>query len=146
MLFVCCSVAQSCQTLRPHGLQHTRLPCPSPSPGVCLNSCPLSQWRHPAISSSVPPLSSCPQSFPASGYMRYLFTVTGFLVMVSKTYLLEYLEKLWRRGNQNNQISVYICLKLVWEKKKSRQRSSVIRIKCQHLKIIGVCITAFKKS
>ena len=78
--------------------------------------------------------------------MRYLFAVTGFLVMVSKTYPLEYLEKLWRRGNQNNQISVYICLKLVWEKKMSRQRSSVIRIKCQHLKIVGVCITAFKKS
>ena len=51
----------------PHGLQHTRLPCSSPSPGACSNSCPLSQWRHPTISSSVVPFSSCLQSFPASG-------------------------------------------------------------------------------
>ena len=52
--------------LWPHGLQHTRLPCPLLSPGVCSNSCPLSQWCHPTISSSVTPFSSCPQSFPAS--------------------------------------------------------------------------------
>ena len=54
-------------SLQPHGLQHTRLPCPSLSPRVCSNSCPLSQWCHPFISSSVIPFSSCPQSFPASG-------------------------------------------------------------------------------
>ena len=54
-------------SLRPHGLQHARLPCSSPSPGACSNSCPLSQWCHPTISSSVIPFSSCPQSFPASG-------------------------------------------------------------------------------
>ena len=53
--------------LRPHGLQHTRPPCPSPTPGVYSNSCPLSWWCHPTISSSVVPFSSCPQSFPASG-------------------------------------------------------------------------------
>ena len=51
-------------SLWPHGLQHSRLPCPSPSPRVCSNSCPLSQWCHPIISSSVVPFSSCPQSFP----------------------------------------------------------------------------------
>ena len=51
----------------PHGLQHTRLPCPSLSPGACSNSCPLSWWCHPTISSSVIPFSSCLQSFPASG-------------------------------------------------------------------------------
>ena len=50
-----------------HRLQHTRPPCPSPSPGVCSNSCPLSQWCHPTISFSVIPFSSCLQSFPASG-------------------------------------------------------------------------------
>ena len=61
------SVAQSCLTLRPHGLQHTRLPCPSPTPGACSNSCPSSQWCHPTISSSVVPFSSCLQSSPASG-------------------------------------------------------------------------------
>ena len=54
-------------SLRPHGLQHARLSCPLPSPGVCSNSCPLSQWCHPNISSSVIPFSSNPQSFPASG-------------------------------------------------------------------------------
>ena len=52
-------------SLPPHGLQHTRLPCPSPTSGVSLNSCPLSQWCHPTISSSVIPFSSCLQSFPA---------------------------------------------------------------------------------
>ena len=63
---LCCAL--SCPTLcNPHGLQHARLPCPSPSPGVFKNSCPLSWWCHPTISSSVVPFSSCPQSFPASG-------------------------------------------------------------------------------
>ena len=52
--------------LQPHGLQHAKLPCPSLSPEVCSNSCPLSRWCHPTISSSVT-LFSCPQSFPASG-------------------------------------------------------------------------------
>ena len=53
--------------LQPHGLQHTRLPCPAPTPRVYSNSCPLSQWCHLNISSSVVPFSSCLQSFPASG-------------------------------------------------------------------------------
>ena len=52
-------------SLRPHGLQRARPPCPSPAPGVCSDSCPSSQWCHPTISSSVVPFSSCPQSFPA---------------------------------------------------------------------------------
>ena len=52
---------------RSHGLQHTRLPCPSLSPGACSNSCPLSRWCHPVVSSTVIPFSSCPQSFPTSG-------------------------------------------------------------------------------
>ena len=54
-------------SLRPHGLQHARLPCPSPTPRACSNSCPLSQWCYPTISSSVVPFPSCLQSFPASG-------------------------------------------------------------------------------
>ena len=60
------SVTQSCPTLRSHELQHTRPPCPSPTPGVYSNSCPLSRWRHPAISSSVVPFCSWLQSLPAS--------------------------------------------------------------------------------
>ena len=66
------SVAQSCLTLRPHGLQQASLPCPSPTPEVCTNSCPLSQWCHPTISSSVIPCSSCLQSFPASGLFQWV--------------------------------------------------------------------------
>ena len=61
------SVAQSCPTLQPHGLQHARPPCPSPTPRVYSNSCPLSRWCHPTISSSADPFSSCLQSSPASG-------------------------------------------------------------------------------
>ena len=60
-----CSVVSD--SLRPHGLQYTRPPCPSPTPGVYTKSCPLSRWCHPTISSSIIPFSSCPQSFPASG-------------------------------------------------------------------------------
>ena len=70
------SVAQSCPTLRPHESQHSRPPCPSPTPRVYSNSCASSWWCHPAISSSVAPFSSCPQSLPASGSfpMSQLFT------------------------------------------------------------------------
>ena len=66
-------------SLQPHGLQHTRLPCPSPSPGVYSDSCPSSQWCHPTISSSVIPFSSRLQSFPASGSfpMSQLFASGG---------------------------------------------------------------------
>ena len=78
-LICCCSVTQSCLTLRPHKLQHARLPCPSPSPGTCSNSCPLIQWCHPTISSSVVPFSFRLQSFPASGsfLMSQLFAPGG---------------------------------------------------------------------
>ena len=54
-------------SFRPHGLQHARLPCPSPTPGACSNSCPLSHWCHPTILFSVVPFSSCFQFFTASG-------------------------------------------------------------------------------
>ena len=60
-----CSVMSN--SLQPHGLQHTRPLCPSPTPRVYSNSCPLNQWCHPTISSSVVPFFSCFQSFPASG-------------------------------------------------------------------------------
>ena len=66
-----------CDSLQPHGLQHARLPCPSPTLGVFSNSCPLSWWCHPTISSSVIPFSSCLQPFPASGSfpMSQFFTL-----------------------------------------------------------------------
>ena len=73
------SVTQSCPTLWPHEPQHARPPCPSPTPGVHPNPCPLSWWCHPTISSSVVPFSSCPQPFPASGsfQMSHLFASGG---------------------------------------------------------------------
>ena len=79
------SVTQLCPTLRPHELQHGRPPCPSPTPRVHPNSCPLSWWCHPIISSSVVPFSSCPQSFPASGsfQMSQLFASGGQSIGVS---------------------------------------------------------------
>ena len=73
------SVSVVSDSLRPHESQHTRPPCLSPALGVYPNSCSLSQWCHPTISSSVVPFSSCPQSFPASGsfQMSQLFASGG---------------------------------------------------------------------
>ena len=72
-------------SLRPHESQHARPPCPSPTPRVHPNSCPSSHWCHPAISSSVVPFSSCPQSLPASGSfpMSQLFASGGQSIGVS---------------------------------------------------------------
>ena len=73
------------ESLQPHGLQHSRLSCPLPSPGACSNSCSLNQWCHPTISSSVIPFSSCLQSFPASGSfpVSWLFTSGGHSIGAS---------------------------------------------------------------
>ena len=75
------------ESLRPHGLQHARPPCPSPTPRVHSDSCPLSQWCHPTISVSVTLLSSCLQSFPASGsfQMSQFFTSGGQNIGVSSS-------------------------------------------------------------
>ena len=86
----CCSVAQLCLTLLwSHGLQHTKLPCPSPSCKACSNSCPLNWWCHPTILSSVVPFPSCLQSFPASVFsnesalcIRWSNTVASALASV----------------------------------------------------------------
>ena len=94
-----CSVVSD--SLQPHGLQQFRLPCPSPIPGIDSNSCPLSWWCHPTISSSVIPFSSCLQSFPASGsfLMSQFFASHGQILefqfqhqsfqWIFRTYLLE---------------------------------------------------------
>ena len=84
-----CSVQFSCSfvsdSLQPHEPQHSRPPCPSQAPGVHSNSCPLSRWCHPGISSSVISFSSCPQSLPASGFfpMSQLFASGGQSIGVS---------------------------------------------------------------
>ena len=77
------SVVQSSDSLRPHESHYARSACPSLIPGVCWNSCPLSQWCHPAISSSVVPFSYCPQSLPASG---------SFLVSISMSHTVKILS------------------------------------------------------
>ena len=64
-------------SLQPHGMQHTRLPCPSPTPRACSNSCPSSQWCHPNILSTAIPFSFCLQSFPASGSFLIQFFESG---------------------------------------------------------------------
>ena len=78
-----CSVVSD--SLQPHGLQHARPPCPSPTPGIYSDSCPLSWWYHPTISSSVVPFSSCLQSFLASGcfQMSEFFASGGQSIAVS---------------------------------------------------------------
>ena len=78
-----CSVVSN--SLQPHESQHVRPPCPSLTPGFYSNSCPLNRWCHPAISSSIVPFSSCPQSLPASGSfpVSQLFTWGGQSIGVS---------------------------------------------------------------
>ena len=78
-----CSVVSD--SLQPHELRYARPPCPSQTPGVYSDSCPLSRWCHPAISSSVVPFSSCPQSLPALGSfpMSQLFASGGQSIGVS---------------------------------------------------------------
>ena len=79
------SLSAGSNSFRPHGLQHARLLCPPPTPGVYSNSCPSSGWCHPAISSSVIPFSSCPQSFSASEsfQMSQFFASGGQCIGVS---------------------------------------------------------------
>ena len=86
LLFSCSVMSNSLQL---HGIQQARLPCPSPSPRVHSDSCPLSWWCHPTISSSVVPFSFCPQSFPASGSfpMSRLFTSGGQSIGASASVL-----------------------------------------------------------
>ena len=87
------SAAQSCPTLWSHELQHSRPSCPSPTPGVYRNPCPLSRWCHPTISSSVVPFSSCSQSFPASrSFTKHLFDE-----LKSKT-----LPRVWSNWNSHS--------------------------------------------
>ena len=81
-------------SLWPHGLQHTRFPCPSPTPGAYSNSCPLSQWHHPTISSSVVTFSSHLQSFSASGsfQMCQFFTSGGQTIGASASVLSMHIQ------------------------------------------------------
>ena len=86
LLFRCSVVSDS---LQPGGQQHARLPCPPPTLGACSDSCPLSQWCHPTISSPVVPFFCCPQSFPATGSfpLSWLFISSGQTTRVSASVL-----------------------------------------------------------
>ena len=97
------SVTQSGPTLRPHGLQHARLPCPSPTPGACSNSCPLSWWCHPTISTSVTPFSYL-QFFPASGSYHQVAKVLEF------QFQYQSFQWIFRTGEGNGKPLQYSCL------------------------------------
>ena len=93
-------------SLGPHGPQHGRLPCPSPTPGTCSNSCPLSLWCHPTISSSVVPFSFCLQSFPAGGSFP-----------VSQFFSSHQVAKYWSFSfsiNPSNEYSGLISFRMDW--------------------------------
>ena len=102
-------------SLRPHELQHARPPCLSPTLRVYPNSCPLSRWSHPTISSSAVPFSSCPQSFPASGsfQMSQLFASGGQSIGVSaSTYSKAILACYFRYL-----LTSYFCIPIAYDEK-----------------------------
>ena len=109
--FILSSVQFSCSvmsnSLWPRGLQHARLPCPSPTPRACSNSCPSSRWCHPTVSSFVIPFSSCHHSFPASGsFLTSQFFAPGgqsIVVSASTSVLLMNIQD-WSRNIKLNNI------------------------------------------
>ena len=129
-------------SLWPHGLQHTRLPCPSLSSWICSNSWPLSQWHHPTISSSVIPFSSCPQSFPASGSspMSWLFPSGGQLGFIpcQKISFFDNLEVDCPLPSCNNLVDGFINPPfIIWKWNKAFQNSHefILQIISGHLHV-----------
>ena len=127
------SVPFSCSVvsdfLWPHRLQHARLPCPSPTPRVYSNPCPLSRWRHPTISSFVVPLSSCLQSFPASGsFPTSQFFASGgqsIGASASTSNLPMNIQDLFPLGNQLDLFAVQGTLKSLLQHHSSK--ASILR-------------------
>ena len=104
-------------SLQPHGLQHARIPCPSPAPRACSNSCLLSWWCHPTMSSSVIPFCSCLQSFPASGSfpMSQFFPSGGQSIGVSASALVLPMNiQDWFPLGNHTVIPSYLSLYLSW--------------------------------
>jgi len=103
-------------SLWPHGLQHTRLPCSSPPPGACSNSCPFSRWCHPTISSSDVPFSSCLQSFLASGSfpMSQSFASGGQSIGASASASVKPLEVPLEGTSPSNEYSGLISFRIDW--------------------------------
>ena len=141
-------------SLRPHGLQHTRPPCPSPTPGVCSNSCPLSWWCHPTISCSVVPFSSCLQSFLASeSFQMSQFLTSGgqsigsfsFNIRPSNehpgliSFRMDWLDLLAVQGTLNNFVSL-----LLTETYKLLIMVIKMAVTCYHFQ--GLCLFFFRES
>ena len=122
-------------SLRPHGLQHARLPCPSPTPRAYSNSCPLSQWCHPTISSSVVPFCSHLWSFPASGSfpMSQFFTSGGQSIGVSASASvlpmnIRRLISFWIDWFEPDQMRGLASVKVPRQKRSSAVREATIRL------------------
>ena len=122
-------------SLRPHESQHTRPPCPSPTPGVHSDSCPSSQWCHPAISSSVVPFSSCPQSLPASESfpVSQLFALS---ISIPRFCLDISFHFFWVRGVELLNHKVFLFLTF-W--RTALLFSKLILYSCQQCMRISVC-------
>ena len=128
------------ESLRPHEPQHARPPCPSQTPGVYSNSCPLSRWCHPAISSSVVPFSSCLQSLPVSGSfpMSQLFTSGGQSIGVSaSTWVLPMNTQDWSPLEWTSRISLQI-LAVPWTLRSLLQHHSSKASVLQHSAFLTV--------
>ena len=122
-----------------HGLKHVRLTCPSPTPGACSNSCPLSWWCHPTSSSSVTPFSSCLQSFLASGpFLRTQFFTSGGQVLELQLQHLS-LQWIFRTDFLSVQETLKSLLQYHSSKASNLQRSKAYRrkVKC---KVLTVCL------
>ena len=132
-------------SLWPHGLQHTRLPCPSLSPGVCSNSCPLSQWCHPTTSSSVAASSSHLQSFPASMGISMGISISvlsmniqGWSLHVhnsmvfSSSHVHMYLGKLYFSLNIFD-LNFHICIIRLENSKANARKDSVVHNMWKHI-------------
>ena len=90
------SVTQSCPTLTTPSKQRAKHPCPSPTPGPCSNSCPLSRWCHPTISSSIVPFSPCLQSFPASGFFLWVRSLHQVAKVLELQFHYQSFQRLFR--------------------------------------------------
>ena len=132
-------------SLWPHGLQHTRLPCPSLSPRVCSNSCPLSHWCHPTTSSSVTSSSSCLQSFPASMGISMGISISvlpmniqGWSLHVhnsmifSSSHVHMYLGKLYFSLNISD-LNFHICIISLENSKANARKDSVVHNMWKHI-------------
>ena len=114
-----------------HGLQHTRHPCPSPTPAACWNSCPLSWWCHPTISSSVVPFSSCLQSFPALGSFQ----------------MSQFFEKTLPWAEVLMKLVTGLCVLAVWKQRLSVQDTHMLGTYAAEglYSILMNCFVAFKQ-